>query len=59
MPELVPPLPDLAVRGEDAIHRALGAEILAGVEERRVDLRRREIDEPRVVLATLYRSHGL
>src|SRR5260370_27105153 len=45
MPELMPPLAHLLVRGEHAIHRALGAEVLSGVEERRVDFRRREIHE--------------
>ena len=37
------------VLGEDAVHRALRAEIAALVEQRRVDLGRRQIDEPRLV----------
>ncbi len=40
MPELIAPLPHLGVRGEEAVHRALGAEILPFVEQRGVDLAR-------------------
>src|SRR2546426_5245471 len=49
MPELIAPLPHLGVRGQEAIHRALGAEIRALVEQGGVDLPRREVDEARRV----------
>src|SRR5713226_3409599 len=49
VPELIPTLAHLLVGGEHAIHRALRAEVLAGVEQRGVGLRRREIHEPRLV----------
>src|SRR3989442_14742889 len=45
MPELIAPLPHLGVRGQEAIHRALGTEIRALVEQGGVDLPRREIHE--------------
>ena len=38
MPELIAPLPHLRVRGQEAIHRALGAEVVPFVEQRGVDL---------------------
>ena len=41
------PLTVLAVRGEHALHRALGIETRALVEQRGVHLRRREIKEAR------------
>src|SRR5256886_17144054 len=45
MPELIASLPHLGVRGQEAIHRALGTEIRALVEQGGVDLPRREIHE--------------
>ena len=45
MPELIASLAHLAVRGEHAVHRALRAEVAAFVEQRRVDLRGRKVDE--------------
>lgn len=43
--ELVAPLADLLIRRENAVHRAFGAEVAALVEQRRVDLGGREVDE--------------
>src|SRR5881396_2224700 len=45
MAELIAPLPHLRVLGQEAIHHAFGTEILAGVEQRGIDLRRRVIHE--------------
>src|SRR5213594_4098603 len=47
--ELVALLANLLALGEDAVHRALRAEVLPLVEKRRIDLRRRAIDESRFV----------
>src|SRR5206468_10487062 len=47
MPELRAPLPHLGVRGQDAIHRPLGTQILAFVEQGGVDLARRQVHEAR------------
>ena len=49
MAELVAPLAHLVVRRQDAVHRALRAEVLPLVEQRGVDLRGREVDEARLV----------
>src|SRR6266852_1904016 len=45
MAELIASLPHLRVLGQEPIHRAFGTEILAGVEQRGIDLRRRVIHE--------------
>lgn len=42
-------LPDFVMRREQPVHRALRAEVGALVEQRRVDLGRRQIDEARRV----------
>src|SRR5271170_7326917 len=47
--ELIASLADLLIRRENAVHRALRAEVAALVEHRRVDLRRREVHEARLV----------
>jgi hypothetical protein len=49
MPELSAPLPHLGVRGQEAIHRPLGTEIRALVEQGGVDLARRQVHETRRV----------
>jgi hypothetical protein len=49
MPQLIPAFARLVVRGEEAIHRALRAAITALIEQRGVDLGRREIHEARLV----------
>jgi hypothetical protein len=49
MPELVPPLPYLLMRGQQAVHRPFGAEVLPFVEQGRVDFSRSEVHEPRLV----------
>jgi hypothetical protein len=49
MPSLVPTLAHFLMGSEHAIHRALRAEVLALVEQGRVDLGRREIHESRFV----------
>ncbi len=43
--ELVPPLPDLASLGEDALHSALRAEVAALIEQRGIDLSRGRVHE--------------
>jgi hypothetical protein len=45
MPELIAPLPHLSGLGQEAIHRPLGAEISALIEERSADLGGGEIHE--------------
>src|SRR5437867_10344753 len=47
--ELIAPLADLLVLGEDAVHRALRAEVVPLVEKRGIDLGRRAINEARFV----------
>jgi len=49
MLELVPALPHLLAVGQQPIHRPLGAEVVPGIEQGRVNLRRGEIHEPRPV----------
>ena len=49
MPQLVPPLPHLALRGQEAIHRALGTEVVPFVEQGGVDLGRGQVHEARLV----------
>src|SRR5207245_1905006 len=49
MPELRAPLPHLGVRGQDAIHRPLGTQIPALVEQRGVDLAGCQVHEARRV----------
>jgi hypothetical protein len=49
MPELVPALPYLVVGCQEAVHRPLGAEVSAFIEEGRADLRWGELHEPRLV----------
>jgi hypothetical protein len=46
MPRLIAPLPDFVCVGEDAIHRADRAEVRLFLEQRRMDLGGRLIDEP-------------
>jgi hypothetical protein len=50
VPQLIAPLSDLGVRGEDSVHRPLRAEVPILVEEAGVDLRRRLVGEARLVL---------
>ena len=47
MAELISPLSDRLVRSQDPVHRALGAQIPAFIEQRRDDLGRRPVDEAR------------
>src|SRR6266566_6049322 len=49
MPELIAPLPHLGVRGQEAIHRPLGTEIRALVEQGGVDLAWGQVHEARRV----------
>ena len=42
---LIAPLSDRLVGGQDPIHRPLRAQVVAFVEQRRHDLRRRTVDE--------------
>src|SRR5437867_3305880 len=49
MPQLLAPLAHLLVRRQHTIHRAFGAEVLPGVEQRGVDLGRGEIHEARLM----------
>jgi hypothetical protein len=49
MPELIPPLPHLLVGREEAIHRALGAEVPPLVEQRRIDFRGSQVHKARLV----------
>ena len=44
---LIAPLSDRLIGGQDAIHRPLRAQVMAFVEQRRHDLRRRTVDEAR------------
>ena len=44
---LIAPLADRLIRGQDPIHRPLGAQVAAFVEQCRHDLRRRAVDEAR------------
>jgi hypothetical protein len=43
--ELVAALAHLSIRGKNAVHRAFGAEVMPLVEERRVHLGGRKVDE--------------
>jgi hypothetical protein len=54
--QLLSPLADLGILGEDAIHRSLRAEVPFLVEEACVDFRGRQIDEARFVQDV---EHGL
>jgi hypothetical protein len=47
--QLVPPLPNLPVPGQDAVHRPFRAEVAFIVQETRVDLSGSEIGEPGLV----------
>src|SRR5206468_311553 len=47
--ELIAPLPHLRVLGQEAIHRAFGTDVLPGVEQRGIDLRRGVIHEARLM----------
>src|SRR6266568_5473614 len=49
MAELIAPLPHLRVLGQEAIHRAFGTDVLPGVEQRGIDLRRGVIHEARLM----------
>jgi hypothetical protein len=49
MPRLVAPLPDFLRRVQNAIHRPRRAEIGLFLEQRRLDFRRRLIEEPLAV----------
>ena len=42
---LIAPLPDRPIRGQDSIHRPLRAQVVAFVEQRRHDFRRRAVHE--------------
>ena len=44
---LIAPLSDRLIGGQDPIHRPLRAQVMAFVEQRRHDLRRRTVDEAR------------
>ena len=46
---MIPPLSHLVVGGQDSIHGPLGAQVLAFVEQRGLDLRRRVIHEARLM----------
>jgi hypothetical protein len=56
VPELVAPLADLLIRRENPVHRALRAEVATLVEQRRVDLDRRQVHEAWLVQHV---EHGL
>src|SRR5260370_35720945 len=45
MTELITPLPHLRMLGQEAIARAFGTDVLPGVEQRGIDLRRSVIHE--------------
>ena len=45
---LIASLPDRLIRSQDSIHRPLRAQVVAFVEQRRHDFRRRAVDEARV-----------
>jgi hypothetical protein len=49
MAQLLAPLAHLLVRRQHAIHRAFGAEVLPGIEQRGIDLRRGQIHEARLM----------
>lgn len=49
MPQLISPLAHLLMGRERTMHRVLGTEVPAFLEQGRVDLGRREIHEPRLV----------
>src|SRR2546425_8230212 len=51
MPQLISAVAHLVLGRQHAIHRPLGAQVLAFVEQRGVDLRWREIHEPRLMQA--------
>ena len=54
--ELVAAFADLAVRGEQPVHRALRREAGALVQQRRVHVRGRAVDEPLVVQLLEHRA---